>query len=406
MAFIASLIAGFGTFFFGRELLRRTPPHPLIDSLRMGRAHYLIAGVLAGLFCPETDALSQPLELVRSNFIGAILLWVGLQTGLSTDLQRLRNAGLSEIYAQVAGAFATGGFAILAVMASGETLYRDLGLVQNLPLAIALLACFALATRFPVPFFSWSNRPLPRRIPGQDLPLSNIAAMVALCVAFPLTAEQPIFSFGNQTFIGPIGMALLMLGLGVAGGVALDFSFRSHRTGSRAMSLVMGIAIALFGLSQAPGLPALGVGFLAGAWLINATVAKREVAEFTARANDVIEPVFFALLGTLIGEFVSGPFFAWSPLLPLAFTMVLVRGMGRTIGFAFSQNLWEIPPRTGRDLFAISWHPQGTLAVAVAAQAASLLEFQHDTLLTGLVMAASLSQLVLVPPANPSHSHA
>ncbi len=405
MAFILSLIAGFGTFFFGRELFRRTPPYPLLDSLRLGRLHYLIVGVLVGLFFPKADALFQPFDLVRSNCIGAILLWVGLQTGLSANLQHLRNAGLSGIYAQVAGALATGGFAILAVLASDETLYRDLGLVQNLPIAAVLLASFALATRLPAPFFQWPNRGLPHRISGQDLPLSNIAAMVILCVAFPLTAAQPIFSFGNQTFIGPMGMALLMLGLGVAGGVALDFSFRSHRTGSRAMSLVMGIAIALFGLSQAPGLPALGVGFLAGAWLINATVAKREVAEFTARANDVIEPIFFALLGTLIGEFVNGPFFAWSPLLPLAFTMLLVRGMGRTIGFAFSQNLWEIP-RTGRDLFAISWHPQGTLAVALAAQAVYLLEFQHNAFMTGLVMAAFLSQLVLVPPTNSPQSHA
>ena len=404
MAFIFSLIVGFGVFFLGQKIFRWMPPHPLIDSLRMGRAHYLLLGVLIGMFFSETNEVFHLFEMLRYNCIGAILLWIGLQAGLSTDLQNLRDHGISVIYSQTAVVLATGGFTVLAAFASGLILYRYLGLLQNLPLAIVLLTSFALTARFPTPFFQWPNRPIPNPVPGQNLPLGNIAALAALCIAFPPLAENPIFYLGSLPFIGATGIALLMLGAGVVGGIALDFSFRSHRTGARALSLVLGIVIALSGLCQAPGLPSLAVGFLSGIWLINTTVAKREVVEFTTRANDVIEPIFFALIGSIIGEFSGDIFFLWSPLFPLALTMILVRGMGRTIGFTVSQTLWQIP-QTWRELLAMSWHPQGTLSIAVGVQAIYLLDFQHYTLITGLVIAVFLSQIILIPPANSPQSH-
>ena len=404
MAFIFSLIAGFGAFFLGQKIFRWLPPYPLIDSLRIGRAHYLLLGVLVGMFFSEADEVFRLFEVVRYNCIGAILLWIGLQTGLSTDLQNLRDHGLSVIYSQTAVVLATGGFAVLAAFASGSILYRYLGLLQNLPLAIVLLTCFALTVRFPTPFLQWANRPIPTSVPGQNLPLGNIAAMAVLCIAFPPLAENPIFYLGNLPFIGATGIALLMLGAGVVGGIALDFSFRSHRTGARALSLVLGIVIALSGLCQAPGLPSLAVGFLSGIWLINTTVAKREIAEFTTRANDVIEPIFFTLIGSIIGESIGDIFFLSSPLFPLALTVILVRGMGRTIGFTVSQTLWQIP-QTWRELLAMSWHPQGTLSIAIGVQAIYLLDFQHHTLITGLVIAVFLSQMILIPPANSPQSH-
>ena len=404
MAFILSLIVGFGAFFFIQKIFRWMPPYPLIDSLRTGRAHYLLLGVLVGMFFSEAGEVFHLFEVVRYNCIGTILLWIGLQAGLSTDLQNLRDHGISVIYSQTAVVLATGGFTVLAAFASGLILYRYLGLLQNLPLAIALITSFALTARFPTPFFQWPNRPIPNPVPGQNLPFGNIAALAVLCIAFPPLSENPIFYLGSLPFIGATGIAVLMLGTGVVGGIALDFSFRSHRTGARALSLVLGIVIALSGLCHAPGLPSLAVGFLSGIWLINTTVAKREVVEFTTRANDVIEPIFFALIGSIIGEFGDDIFFFWSPLFPLALTMILVRGMGRTIGFTVSQTLWQIP-QTWRELLTMSWHPQGTLSIAVGVQAIYLLDFQHYTLITGLVIAVFLSQIILIPPANSPQSH-
>ena len=404
MVFILSLIVGFGAFFFIQKIFRWMPPYPLIDSLRIGRAHYLLLGILVGMFFFEAGEVFHLFEVLRYNCISAILLWIGLQTGLQTNLQNLRDHGISVIYSQTAVVLATGGFTVLAAFASGLILYRYLGLLQNLPLAVVLLTCFALTVRFPTPFFEWPNRSIPTPVQGQNLPLGNIAAMAVLCIAFPPLSENSIFYLGNLPFIGTTDIALLMLGAGVFGGIALDFSFRSHRTGARALSLVLGIVIALSGLCQAPDLPSLAVGFLSGIWLINTTVAKREIVEFTTRANDVIEPIFFALIGSIIGEFGGDIFFLWSPLFPLALTVILVRGMGRTIGFTVSQTLWQIP-QTWRELLAMSWHPQGTLSIAVGVQAIYLLDFQHYTLITGLVIAVFLSQIILIPPANSPQSH-
>lgn len=397
MAFILSLIAGFGAFFVGQETFRRMRSHPVIDSLRTGKAHYLLLGVFVGMFLPEIDS---PFEQVRSNCIGVILLYFGLQAGLSTDRQHL-NLGISAIYSQATVVLCTAGFVILAVLASGSTLYRALGLLQNLPLAIALLTSFALTARFPAPFF-YASSPLSNPVPGQNLPLCNIAAMAVLSIAFPFLTEKSVFYFGSLPFIGVLGAMLFAICLGVSGGVALDISFRSHRTGPRALGIVIGIVITLFGLCQVSGVPSLVVGFLAGIWLIHATVAKRELVAITARTTDVIEPIFFALFGTVIGEFVDSPSFFFFPLFFLSVTMLSVRAMGRTIGFAISQAVWQIP-RTWRELIGASWHPQGTLAVAVAAQAGYILEFQHIMLIASLVLCVFLSQIALIPPAKQSH---
>ena len=169
------------------------PPYPLIDSLRIGRAHYLLIGVLVGIFFFETGEVFHLFEVVRYNCIGAILLWIGLQAGLSTDLQNLRNQGISVIYSQTAVVLATSGFTVLAAFASGSILYRYLGLLQNLPLTIVLLTCFALTARFPTPFFQWPNRPIPNPVPGQNLPLGNIRPWPCCASLFPPLAENPIF---------------------------------------------------------------------------------------------------------------------------------------------------------------------------------------------------------------------
>ena len=111
----------------------------------------------------------------------------------------------------------------------------------------------------------------------------------------------------------------------------------------------------------------------------------------------MIEPIFFALLGTLIGEFVNGPFSPGPRFCRSRSPCCSCAAWAAPLG-SRSRKTSGKSPRTGRDLFAISWHPQGTLAVALAAQAVYLLEFQHNAFMTGLVMAAFLSQLVLVPP--------
>jgi len=403
MPFILCLVVSFGVFFAGQKMFRRLQPNPFLDSLRLGKSHYLLLGVVVGIFFPETEPIFRPFEALRYNFLGAILLWFGLQTGLSTDFQILRTVGFPALTSQAVIIIPTAIFTILAVLASGSILYRHLGLVENLPLAILLLTAFAITVRIPEPIVRWPNRAMPAHAQIQNHPIGNITALVLFTIAFPFVAQDPIFYFLDLPIIGTMGYTLFMIGLSIVGGIALDFTFRSQISGVKALSLAFGVAITLFGLCQTPGLPALSVGFLAGVWLVNTTVAKREVIESAARANDIIEPIFYVLLGTIIGGFGGAPFFHFAPLFPLAIILILVRGMGRTIGLTISQATWQMP-ETWRELLALSWHPQGTIGVAVGVQALYLLQFEHHTLIAGLALAVLLGQVILIPSPTPPTS--
>ena len=400
MAFITSLVVGFALFYAGYQIFKRTPSNPFIDSLRIGKAHFLCLGIATGMMFPETTEIFRPFEIIRYNLIGAILLWFGLQTGLSTNFQRLRITNLQTIYSQTATILATGFFTVLAALASGPVLYRHLGLIENLPLAIVVLTSFALTARFSEPIFRWKGRGIQPQTADQTLPFNDIAALGLLTVAFPFLAEDPIFYLGDLTFVGATGFMLLLASLGILGGIALDFSFRSHRTGSGALNLSFAILISLFGLSQAPGLPSLAVGFIAGTWLINTTISKREVTELTARANDAIEPIFYVLMGTIVGGFGGGRFFLLAPLVPLATMMILVRAMGRMIGLTIAQTVSQTS-ETWRELLSLSFLPQNTLAVAVSMQVLYMLDFEHHTLIAGLPLAVFLGQVILIPPLLP-----
>ena len=397
MPFILSLLLACGISLIGLMLFRRTPPNPYLDSLRLGKSHYLLLGILLGIFFPETETVFRPFEMVRHNLMGIILLWLGLQTGLATDLQPLRNLQFSALASQATIILPTGIFTVLAVLASGPVLYNHLGLIDNLPLAIVLLTGFAITTRAPEPIARWTDRTLPAHLQVQNRPIDNIASLGLLTLAFPFVAKDSVFYFSDLPFVGPLGYILLTIGLSVAGGIALDFIFRSQADELRSPSLIFGIVITLFGLSQMPGLPALSIGFLAGIWLINTTVAKREVVESLGRASDTIKPIFYTLLGTIIGGFSGASFFLFAPLLPLAVVLILVRGMGRTIGLTISQTIWQIP-ETWRELIGQSWHPQGTLAIAIGVQAMYLLQFEHHTLIAGITLAVLLGQVIIVPP--------
>ena len=144
-------------------------------------------------------------------------------------------------------------------------------------------------------------------------------------------------------------------------------------------------------------LPALSIGFIAGAWLINTTVAKRSLLEALSRVDSGLTPLFFLFVGTLIGGYGGEDFFKWQPLLPLIAMILVVRAIGRTLGYSVSQYLWRVP-ETWRDTLELSARPLGTLSVAFAVQALFLLELNHNTLIAGLLGAVIISQITLYPP--------
>lgn len=165
--------------------------------------------------------------------------------------------------------------------------------------------------------------------------------------------------------------------------------------------MAIGCCILLFfaGLIQSLNLPNLTVGFIMGIWVINTTVSRRGLLETLTRVDMVIKPFFYFFIGTLIGGYGGGIFFHWPPLLPLILMVLVVRAMGRTLGYAVSQYVWNIPA-TWHETLELSARPLGSLSVAVAIQAFYMLPLTHNTLIAGLLATVFVSQLLLFPPVG------
>lgn len=401
MALIACLLIGLGFFLVGQRLFWRFSLYPPLDSLRHGRVHYLLFGIVFGIAIPDAISIFGPFNDLRHGLMWGSLIWFGLQTGLGLDLLRLRQFSPSALSAHLATIALTALFAGLAVFASGAVLHTQFGLLADRPLAALLIAGFATTVRFPEPAFQW-RRGTPAD-PASSLPIANIFALLLIGIGAPLfstffsTASDPLSSLGLTRTLS------LIVGTGIAGGMALDFVLRAHRRFMRGSAMALGIVITLGGLCQTLALPALPVGLFAGIWLVNASVTKREVQLFSLRASNVIEPLFFFLFGTAIGGYGGGGFFLTYPLILFALTVLIVRTMGCTLGLAVSHYLWAIP-KSWQEIQALSLRPMGTLSAAIGVQALYLLNLEHNTLVAGLVFAVLLTQTAILPPGTPSNS--
>ena len=337
MALITCLLIGLGCFLIGQRLFWRFSLYPRLDSLRHGRVHFLLFGIAFGMAIPDAISVFGPFDELRHGLLWISLVWFGLQTGLGLDLLRLRQAPLSTLSAHLATLALTALFAGLVVFASGAVLHTQFGLMADRPLAALLIAGFATTARFPEPAFRWRNRThAPPTYPAFNFPLANIFALLLIGIGAPIFST--FFSAASEP-LSKLGLArtlFIIVGIGLAGGMALDFVLRAHRQFVRGSALAVGIVIALGGLCQTLALPALPVGLFAGIWLVNATVAKRDVLLFSLRTSNIVEPLFFFLFGTIIGGHGSGAFFHAYPLIIFALTMLIVRVTGCTLGLAVS----------------------------------------------------------------------
>ena len=398
MEHLAFLLLGCAFFIFGSHQFRTRPLLPYLDSLRHGKIAFLVTGIFAGTLFPETEDTYRAADGVRQAFLNVSLIWFGLLLGLEFSLRQLRRAPWHIIWGQFASASLITTFAILSILASGSVLFLHLGLVSHLPLATLLCACFVLSTRFPEPTFRWQNNltpPIPD--PTPSLPIHNMIALLLLTFCFPIFSPDHTIVLGSFSFVGWGHLLAFICFLGVIGGMCLDFALRAHRNPSTGMAIACCILIFFSGLGHTWKLPALSIGFIAGAWLINTTVAKRSLLEALARVDSGLKPLFYLFVGTLFGGYESGAFFKCQPFLPLIVMILIVRAMGRTLGFSLSQYLWQVP-ETWRDTLELSARPLGTLSVAFAVQALFLLELNHNTLIAGLLGAVIISQVTLFPP--------
>jgi hypothetical protein len=398
MALLVCLLLGVCLFILGSQQFHIRPLLPYLDSLRQGKNAYLVAGICAGILFPETESLYRALDEVRYASLNLGLIWFGLLLGIECSLRQLRQVSWHMVWGQIVSAGLIAGFAVLSILASGSILFLHLGLIANLPLATLLCTCFVMSSRYPEPTFRWKGRLTPPTVdPTPSLPIHNILALVLLSFCALLFSPTLSITLGSFTFAGGVRLFLLLSGLGFIAGSCLDFALRTHRKPSDGMSIAFCILIFFAGLGLTLHLPTLCIGFVAGAWLINTTVAKRGLLEALARVDGVLVPLFYLFVGTLVGGYGGGLFFEWPPLLPLIAIILIVRGMSRTLGYSVSQYIWRVP-ETWRDTLELSARPLGSISVAFAVQAFLLLELSHNTLIAGLLGSVIVSQVALFPP--------
>ena len=210
--------------------------------------------------------------------------------------------------------------------------------------------------------------------------------------------------FSPFTFVGYTSTLALLTGLGFLMGIVLDFIFRTHRDGLRCTYLTTGVIAAIGGLCLQFRIPGVFIGFLGGAWLINATVRRREVLELTERAGAVVEPVFFLLLGSAISGYSGEPPFEVPSVILVPVVLLLVRTMSRVMGSLAARRISE-QKQTWQEALRTGWLPLGGVSAALAVQGLYLpIQLAHNTLITGALFSIFLSQILVIPASEESVS--
>lgn len=387
-------------FIWSLRQFKRNELWPVLDSLRHGQVVFLVTGSVLGLLMPYITWQIQTVQTTQHAFISYGLIWLGLRVGLECDFRQLKQIPWVSLWGECVSAALIAGFTVLCILAGGSVFFVHLGLVANLSLATLFCVCFILSSRYPEPTLRWKGTPMPpAQDPSHGLPIHNMLAMVLLTVFYPLFASDLSVTVGPFLFAGTIRLVILISALGFLTGCFLDFALRAHRQASTSMASAFCILIFMAGLGTHFGIPPLSLGFLAGAWLINTTVAKRSLLEAIAQVNRVVVPLFFLFVGIAVSNHNSGVFFLWPPLVPLVLMVLIVRSMGRTLGFSVAQYLCGFFT-SWRDTLELSARPLGILSVAIAVQSLYLLDINNNTLIVGLIGAVLISQTTLVPPAQ------
>ena len=247
------------------------------------------------------------------------------------------------------------------VLLVSALLRAHFGIRLNTMLLSLILAVSAVTIRSPVIVFHWRGKVSQHGLAlGSTLGVStNTASMVLLFLCFPIFYNDAVLYLGPYTSVGSTTTLAAIVALGVLLGVLVDFIFRSFEVDISCAYLSTSVSLVVASLCLVFSVPALLVGFLAGAWLINTTIRRRSVLELTERISGVAEPAFFFLLGSILGV-------DWVSEVPaigmFVVAVVLSRSVAKGIGQAVADKLqkgwqsWSIPLATGL-------RPMGTISM-------------------------------------------
>ena len=84
---LLSMLLTFSIFWIGTEIYKRRNLPTFVDSLRDGRFHYFLLGLVLSLPLQGHEQLFRFGEGLRYTVLGMGLVWLGFQTGLEFEIR-------------------------------------------------------------------------------------------------------------------------------------------------------------------------------------------------------------------------------------------------------------------------------------------------------------------------------
>ncbi|OGG45845.1 MAG: hypothetical protein A3F84_25385 [Candidatus Handelsmanbacteria bacterium RIFCSPLOWO2_12_FULL_64_10] len=368
------------------------------QTLLRGKAHYLCAGILLGVGFSSDLEGTHVLQHAQISLMSLLILWLGLELGIQMEFRMLKKIPARLLI------FGAAQSAVTFLLTLTITVFFLPRLARHLlegadPFVLASMLSVAASVTAP-----WAQEP-PRHppvapetdaYPPPHIPGNAVSILLFGCIS-TLLIDHPPISIANRVFFQSTDALFLSAAIGAGTGILLDTALRVEPAPVKAGYLTVALTAAAGGLCVALDLPALFVGLLAGGWLMNVTLRRRDVQTFSERIHPVMESLFLLVAGSMIGVRTSDSPLNVQGMASLAMLLFVSRAIARTLGVGL---LWRLlGPSSADRPFAGTWLlPQGSLAIAVCVQPLFVAwegPMQAVTIIGGTAIAVALSQAVV-----------
>jgi hypothetical protein len=374
---------------------RALPPYAQV--LLKGKVHYLLAGIFLGVgFSSDVEGVPV-LQHAQISLMSLLIIGFGLELGIQTEFRMLKKIPARLLIFDTAQSIVTFLLTLVLVIFFLPRFARHLLEGADPYVLASMLSVAASATP------SWAQGTARLARPSSEVErgfpahaLGNTASILLFgCISTLLIAHPPI-SIASRVFFQKTDALFLSLAIGAGTGILLDTALRVESDLKRAGYLVVALAAVAGGLCTSFDLPALFVGLIAGGWLINVTLRRRDVQTLAEHLHPVMEGLFLVVAGSMIGVRSSDSSLNIRGMAYLAMLLFVSRAIAKTLGVGL---LWRLlRPAAGERAFVGAWLlPQGSLAIAVCVQPLFVAwerPMEVVTIIGGMAIAMALSQAV------------
>ena len=388
-----SLLAALGLLV--ASFRRKASLPAVLESLRIGRWHYLLCGCATAYFLSAQGHPFHQSGSLQRSLLAIGLTWVGFRAGLDFDLRQLRTLQKSTLTAELLRLTVTFLMVFTLCIALSTTLGEQLAIQSGASVVALIAASIAVSARLTGFISILAGRPTSPPA-GPAAFAANPLALCFLGLLFPAVAPDEIRYLGPFLIVGYAPTLVVLLALGLLIGITVDFTLRAHRDALRCTILALAACAAFSGPSLQLNLPSIFIGFVGGVWVINTTVRKREFTERAEFASNLIEPLLMGLFGALLVQGLTTSASGPATIIVVAISLALLRGVSRTVGEAASD--LGVRKSSARLISEFTWRPMGRNSTAIVLQAAVLpVTFEDTGVLAALLLAVALSQAIVLP---------